>query len=223
MKNINNSFGIIEAPLEVSRIREIYNRASNYYFLATLIEKKPLMRSIELAEIKQNDKVLEVAVGLGFNFLEFLKRVNHDNIVHGIDLSPKMLEKTKKLLTKKGFSNFKLNVSDARQLPFPNETFDVLFNSYMLDLTPLNDFPIVLNEFYRVLRKGGRLITVNFSKKDCSPVFSENLYKLSPSLMHGCRPVLMESFIKQAGLKNIHREFHKGICTLPSEIVTGVK
>ncbi|TSA31994.1 MAG: methyltransferase domain-containing protein [Porphyromonadaceae bacterium] len=223
MKNQQSQNGIIEAPLKVSRIRTIYNIASNYYFLATLIEKKPLMRGIELAEIKQNDKVLEVAVGLGFNFLEFLKRVNSENIVHGIDLSPKMLDKTKKLITKKGFSNFKLSESDARQLPFPNDTFDILFNSYMLDLTPLNDFPVVLNEFYRVLKKGGRLITVNFSKKDCSPVFSEKLYKLTPSLWHGCRPVLMESFIKQAGFKNIQREFHNGIFTLPSEIVISVK
>ena len=223
MKNQQSQNGIIEAPLEVSRIRKIYNLASNYYFLATLIEKKPLMRGIELAKIKQNDKVLEVAVGLGFNFLEFLKRVNSENIVHGIDLSPKMLDKTKKLITKKGFSNFKLIESDARKLPFPNDTFDVLFNSYMLDLTPLNDFPIVLNEFYRVLKKDGRLITVNFSKKDSSPVLSEKLYKLTPSLWHGCRPVLMESFIKQAGFKNIQREFHNGTFTLPSEIVTGVK
>ncbi len=223
MKKPNETSGIIEVPLEVSRIRKIYNIASNYYFLATLIEKKPLKRGIELAEIKSNDKVLEVAVGLGFNFLEFLKRVNSDNIVHGIDLSPKMLDKTKKLMTKKGFSNFKLSESDARHLPFPNDTFDVLFNSYMLDLTPLNDFPVVLNEFYRVLKKDGRLITVNFSKKDSSPVFSEKLYKLTPSVWHGCRPVLMESFIKQAGFKNIHREFQKGIFTLPSEILTGLK
>ncbi len=223
MKNQQSQNGIIEAPLEVSRIRKIYNIASNYYFLATLIEKKPLMRGIELAELQPNDKVLEVAVGLGFNFLELLKRVNSENIVHGIDLSPKMLDKTKQLITKKGFSNFKLEESDARHLPFPNDTFDVLFNSYMLDLTPLNDFPVVLKEFYRVLKKNGRLITVNFSKKDSSPVFSEKLYKLSPSLWHGCRPVLMESFIKQAGFNNIHREFQKGIFTLPSEILTGIK
>lgn len=221
MKNISNLHGIIEAPLEVNRIRKIYNLASNYYFLPALIEKKPLMRGIELADIKQNDKVLDVAIGLGFNFLEILKRVNRDNTVYGIDLSPKMLDKAKKLLTNKGFLNFNLGEADARQLPFQDEIFDVLFNSFMLDLIPLNDFPVVLNEFYRVLKKGGRLITVNFSKKDSSPVLSEKLYKLSPSLWHGCRPVLMESFITQAGFKNIHREFHKGI--LPSEVVTGVK
>ncbi len=223
MKNQQSQNGIIEVPLEVSRIRKIYDIASNYYFLANLIEKKPLMRGIELAEIKARDKVLEVAVGLGFNFLEILKRVTSENVVHGIDLSHKMLDKTKTLLTKKGFSNFSLGEADARQLPFPDETFDVLFNSYMLDLTPLRDFPVVLNEFYRVLKKDGRLITVNFSKKDSSPVFSETLYKLNPSLWHGCRPVLMGSFITQAGFRYIQREFHTGIFTLPSEIVTGVK
>lgn len=218
-----NPKGIIEAPLGTDRIRKIYNMASNYYFLSNLIEREPLMRGLELAQIKPDDKVIEVAVGLGFNFLEILKKVGRKNTVHGIDLSPKMLDKTERLVTKKGFLNFDLREADARHLPFPDGTFDVLFNSYMLDLISISDFPVVLKEFFRVLKKGGRLVLVNFSKKDSSPVFSEKLYKITPSLWHGCRPVLMESFVKQAGFKNVKREFHNGVCTLPSEVVTTFK
>lgn len=223
MQNQNNVNGIIEVPLGISKIKEIYNFASRYYFLSNLIEKKPLMRGIELARIKPDDKILEVAVGLGFMFLEILKRVNRNNVVHGIDLSPKMLGKAKKLAMKKGFSNFDLKESDARRLPFPDETFDVLYNSYMLDLIPLADFPLVLKEFYRVLKKGGRLVLINFSKENSSPVFTETLYKLVPSLWHGCRPVLMESFVKQAGFSDVKREYPKYFLSLPSEIVTALK
>lgn len=223
MDNHKIQNGIIEVPFGTSRIKEIYNFASRYYFLSNLIEKKPLMRGIELAQIKPDDKVLEVAVGLGFMFSEILKRVNRNNIVHGIDLSPKMLEKAKKLANKKGFLNFDLRESDARRLPFPDETFDVLYNSYMLDLTPLADFPLVLKEFYRVLKKDGRLVLVNFSKENSSPVFTETLYKLVPSLWHGCRPVLMESFVKQAGFRDIKREYPNYFLSLPSEIVTASK
>lgn len=223
MKNQASPEGIIEAPLGTDRIRKIYNAASNYYFISNLIERAPLMRGLELAQIKPDDKVLDVAVGLGFNFLEILKKVDRENTVYGIDLSPKMLDKTEKLISKKGFSNFDLKEADARHLPFPDGTFDVLFNSYMIDLTPIADFPVVLKEFHRVLKKGGRLVLVNFSKKDISPVFSEKLYRLTPSLWHGCRPVLMESFVKQAGFRNVKREFHNGVCTLPSEIITALK
>ncbi len=221
MKTQKVQNGIIDVPLEVSRIRKLYNFASNFYFLSNPIEKKARMRALELAHIKPEDNVLEVAVGPGFNFLEIIKKVNRNNVIHGIDLSPKMLEKARGLLTGKGFSNFELREADARRLPFPDETFDVLYNSYMLDLIPLEDFAVVLNEFYRVLKKNGRLALVNFSKKDSSPVFLEKLYQLSPSLWFGCRPVLMESFVKQAGFREVKREIPMN--PLPSEIVTGLK
>jgi len=214
---------MIDAPLKTDKIKKIYNTASQYYSLSNLIEKKPLMRGIEAANIKPNDKVLEVAVGLGFMFLEILRRVNRSNVVYGIDLSPKMLDKARRRAVKSGFSNFDLREADVRHLPYPDKSFDVLFNSYMLDLMPFADFPIVLKEYYRVLKRGGRLVLVNFSKEKDSPVIAETLYKLSPSLWHGCRPVLMESSVKQAGFKNVKREFPKFHFSLPSEIVTGVK
>lgn len=221
LENEKNHSGIIEAPVEADRIREKYNWASKVYFLAAPLEKKARMRGIELAGIKPEDKVLEVAVGIGLSFLEILKRVGRKNTVYGLDLAPAMLEKTRELATKHGFSNFDLREGDARHLPFPDETFDVLYNSYMLDLIPLADFLVVLKEFYRVLKKGGRLALVNLSKKDGRSVFYEKLYNLSPYFWGGCRPVLMESFAKEAGFRNVIREIPKTLMT--SEIVIGLK
>ncbi len=213
--------GIIEAPVEIGKIREVYNKMSRIYFLATPLEKKARMRGIELAQIQPDNKVLEVAVGIGHSFFEILKRVGRDNTIYGLDLSPAMLEKTRKLATKKGYFNFELREGDARRLPFPNETFDVVYNSYMLDLIPIEDFSVILNEFHRVLKKDGRLILVNLSKKDSSPVLMEKIYKLAPYLLGGCRPVLMASFAKQAGFRNVIREVPNSI--FPSEIVAGLK
>ncbi len=221
MQNQKVQNGIIDAPVEVEKLRKTYNWMSKVYFLAAPLEKKARMRGLELAQIQPNDKILEVAVGIGHSFLEILKRVDCENICYGVDLTPAMLEKTKKLITKNGYSNFNLKESDARHLPFLDETFDVLYNTYMLDLIPIADFPIVLKEFRRVLRKDGRLVLVNLSKKDSAPVFLEKLYNLSPYLWGGCRPVLMESFVEQTGFRNIKREIPKTI--FPSEIVTALK
>lgn len=223
MTNQKIQNGIIEAPLKVSQIRRLYDFASHFYSLANLIEEKHHARALELTQVQPNDKVLEVAVGLGYTFLKILKKVNKTNTIYGIDLSPKMLEKTRKLVTKNGFSNFKLEEGDARKLPYPDETFDILYNSYMLDLTPLADISIILKEFHRVLKKGGKLVLVNFSKKDSSPVFTETLYKINPSLWFGCRPVLTESYVKEVGLKDVEREVPKFFFSLPSEIVTAKK
>ncbi|MBU4227912.1 class I SAM-dependent methyltransferase [bacterium] len=222
MKNQDNQNGIIEAPVETDKIKKVYdNIFSKIYFLFAFMEKKAHMRGIELAQIKPDDKVLEVAVGIGLSFIEILKRVDSKNVVYGIDLSPEMVEKTRKLATKKGYTNFDLKEGDARHLPFPDDSFDVLFSNYMLDLIQIADFSAVIKEFNRVLKKDGRLALVNLSKKDSSPVLYEKLYKLSPYFAGGCRPVLMESYVKQAGFRNVKREFLGGL--IPTEIVIGLK
>ncbi len=100
--------GVIDAPVETQRIRQAYNFISHIYFLATPLEKKARMRGIELAAIQPGDRVLEVAVGLGQSFAEILKRAGPSSIVHGVDLSPAMLEKARKRVSGKGYTNFDL-------------------------------------------------------------------------------------------------------------------
>jgi len=213
--------GMVEAPVDTAKIKKTYDSYSKIYFLAAPFEKYARMRGLELAQIKSHDRVLEVAVGIGRTFLEFLKRMDPNNVVYGIDLSPKMLQKTKTFVSAKGYSNFDLRQGDARNLPFPDEHFDALYNSYMLDLIPISDFPVVLREFHRVLKPGGRLILVNLSKKTGTPVMYERLYKLAPYLLGGCRPVLMESHAIQSGFREVKREFLNTL--LPSEVVTALK
>lgn len=220
--------GMIEAVASTDRIRQAYNILSLGYaaFLSPL-EHKPRMLGLERAAIQPEDKVLEVAVGPGHSFVEILKRVDRANTVSGVDLSPKMLEKTRQRLESAGFTNAELREADARQLPFSDESFDVLYNSYMLDLIPLDDMPVVLSEFRRVLKPNGRLVLVNMSKRSAaSRSWLERLYQwlprvLVPYLMGGCRPVLMEQPVKDAGFVEVNREFLPHI--IPSDVVTATK
>ena len=189
------------------------------------MERKPRLRGLELAAIQPHDRVLEVAVGPGATLLEILKRVDRTNTVYGVDLSPGMLEKARHTVTKAGFFNVDLRQSDARSLPFEDNSFDVLYNSYMLDLIPLADMPVVLGEFRRVLKDGGRLALVNLSK-DKGISLPEKLYQATPDglipyLFGGCRPVIMEGPVRAAGFRDVRREFIKNI--IPSEVVVGRK
>lgn len=213
--------GMVEAPVEADKIRNLYNMFSWIYFLAAPLEKKARMRGLELAQIKPTDRILEVATGPGYTFLEMLKQVDPANTVYGVDLSPAMLEKTRKRSVKNGYTNFDLREGDARHLPFADDTFDVVYNSYMLDLIPLAGLAVVLGEFQRIMKADGRLVLVNLSKKDASPIFYEKLYRWMPYLLGGCRPVLMESCVKQVGFSDVQREFLNML--ISSEIVTAVK
>lgn len=225
MQNEGATQGIIEAPVEVSRIERIYDRFSGIYFIFAPLEEKARMRGIALAEIKQTDNVLEVAVGIGLSFLEILKRVSRENTVHGIDLSRAMLEKTRKRAIKHGYAHFDLRHADARNVPFPDGTFDVLYNSYMLDLIPLQDLSRVLREFHRVLKPGGRIVLVNLSKREREPIFYERVYKLKPYFWGGCRPVLMESLLKETGFSGVQRDVLRFplLSWFVSEIATGTR
>jgi demethylmenaquinone methyltransferase/2-methoxy-6-polyprenyl-1,4-benzoquinol methylase len=216
---------MIEAKASTHRIRRAYNLYSLFYgAVVARLERKPRILGLEKAGILPQDKVLEVAVGPGITLTEILKKVDRTTVVYGVDLSPKMLEKARRLVSAAGCANVDLQEADARQLPFPDGTFDVLYNSYMLDLIPLKDLPVVLAEFRRVLKAGGRLVLVNMSKEsEGVRTWYERLYQGLPPrlvsyLMGGCRPVLTEGLVREAGFCEVKRDYIRQLMT--SEIVT---
>ena len=86
---------------------------------------------------------------------------------------------------------------------------------------------MVLREFRRVLKPGGRVVLVNMSKENEGVLtWYERLYRrlparLVPYLMGGCRPVLAENLVKEAGFCEVKRDYTPHI--LRSEIVTARK
>ena len=216
---------IIEAPVRTESIRRAYDLFSSVYFLVAPLERKERLRAVERAALQPNDRVLEVAVGSGTALVEILKRVGAETVVHGVDLSPRMVEKARRAAARAGFTNIDIRESDARSLPFEDGLFDVLVNAYMLNLIPLAEFPLVLGEFRRVLRPGGRLVLLNGSK-DRPTTLWERLYRLAPRslvpyLFGGCRPVLVAEDVRAAGFQDVRRELIKS--AIPSELVTAKK
>ncbi len=216
---------MIEAPVTTAAIRRAYDGWSRFYGTVARLERGPRRRGLELADIKADDRVLEVAVGTGAALLEVLQRVNSVTTVTGVDLSARMLHRTQQAVTRAGYRNVDLHQGDARDLPFADRSFDVVFNSYMLDLIPLADIPVVLGEFRRVLTDDGRLVLVNMSR-GLRLTRWEKLYRATPArlvpyLYGGCRPVLIEQPALDAGFRNIRREFVAG--AIPSEVVIARK
>ena len=183
---------------------------------------KASQRALEMAAIRNGEKVLEVALGTGLNFAEILKR-NPRGSVQGIDVSTKMLERTKKRIAKIEHGNYALHLCDCHHLPFEDGAFDILMNQYMLDILPVEDFNPILVEFKRVLKDGGRIILVNTTNGESwiNQIY-EQIYKLKPPIIAGSRGVRAQPFLKEVGFTKIRREFISQF-GFPSEVVRGVK
>jgi ubiquinone/menaquinone biosynthesis C-methylase UbiE len=161
-------------------------------------------------------------VGTGLAFYEIVKR-NPDGINIGIDISEGMLKKAQKRMRKIKSANYELKIGSAFEIPYPDGSFDLLINNYMFDLISFDDMEKILIEFRRVLKKGGKLILVNMTmgEKLGSRIY-ELIYRLSPKLIGGCRPVKMSDKLNATGFHVITREYHQQLL-FPSEVILAEK
>jgi len=96
--------------------------------------------------------VLEIGVGMGADHLEWAK--SGPRRLAGVDLTPRAVAWTRQRLTACGFAA-EVQEADAEHLPFPDESFDILYSWGVLHHSP--DTERAFREAYRVLRSGGRL------------------------------------------------------------------
>lgn len=211
---------IANAKLSKSDVVEVYTQTAPIYNLwGSLTETKARKRALSLAQIKDGETILEVAIGTGLTFQEILRANPHGQNV-GIDLTPAMLEKAKLSLERLGGNNYQLAIGDAYHLDFPDHQFDLLVNNYMFDLLPENDFIPVLSEFKRVLKPNGRLILVNMTKGEhFYQRFWESVYRINPRWLGGCRGVLLSKSVQAAGFLDITRDATSQM-GFPSEIIS---
>lgn len=209
----------LDARVPQNEIAGIYDSLSKIYDLwGNLTESRARNRALELAEIKNGQKILEVAVGTGLAFYEIVKQ-NPDGTNIGIDISAGMLKKAQKRLNQLSGANYELKQASAFQLEAEEEQFDVLINNYMFDLIPFDQMDAVLAEFKRVLKKGGKLVLVNMTigERFGSSIY-DFMYRVSPRLMGGCRGIRLSEKLKEHGFNTKLREYHQQ-CLLPSEVI----
>lgn len=205
-------------------MKDQYARVAWFYdFWSRLTEDRALTRLPQLADIKDGCQALEVAVGTGRLFGRLVAR-NPSGRNEGIDLSPDMLAHARRRLARLTVvGSNRLQEGSAYNLQFESESFDVLFNTFMLDMFPETDFPRVLSEFKRVLKPGGKLALAYFSHGQTrANHFWVWIAKHFPTLLTECRPIQLETPLQQAGFEILHHEeISQG--TFPSTIVLARK
>lgn len=196
----------LPAGVPQTEVPHVYARVAPIYDVwAALTESRARRRALDLAQIRDGERILEIAVGTGGTFSEVLTRNPHgDNV--GLDLTPQMLARAKEKAARTGVPHT-LTQGDALALALPDAHFDLVLNAYMFDLLPEADFGRALSEMRRVLRPGGRLVLTNMARgRRAWHRLYETVYRARPALLGGCRGVTLRPHLEAAGFQIAHEE-----------------
>jgi demethylmenaquinone methyltransferase / 2-methoxy-6-polyprenyl-1,4-benzoquinol methylase len=119
--------------------------------------------AVELAAVHTGERVLDLAGGTGDLSAAMAARVGATGRVVCSDINASMLGVGRQRLTDRGVvGNVDYVQANAEQLPFADNSFDCITIGF--GLRNVTDKPAALASMYRVLRPGGRLLVLEFSK-----------------------------------------------------------
>lgn len=99
-----------------------------------------------------NKKVLEVGVGAGTDFIQWARAGAY---AYGIDLTQEAVDNTQRRLAQEGLRAYDLQVADAEYIPYPDNTFDLVYSWGVIHHSP--DTQRCLQEIVRVTKPGGTI------------------------------------------------------------------
>jgi arsenite methyltransferase len=108
-----------------------------------------------LGRLAPGERVLDLGSGAGTDTLVAAQMAGEQGHVTGIDMTAPMLARARAAAAEMGVTNVEFVEGEAEQLPFPDESFDVVISNGVIDLVPDKD--AVFSELFRVLVPGGRM------------------------------------------------------------------
>ena len=181
-------FGFESVPEEMkaARVGDVFDSVARQYDVMNDVMSMGLHRiwkafTIGRAGIRAGAKVLDIAGGTGDLARAMAKRAGPTGEVWLTDINEAMLAIGRDRLIDSGLM-LPVALADAEHLPFPERTFDVVTVAFGLRNMTHKDRALV--EMHRVLRPGGKLLVLEFSKiwKPLAPLYDAYSLKVLPWL-----------------------------------------
>jgi len=115
---------------------------------------------VEMLSLRGDETALDIACGTGDIAFMLARHLTSGHAV-GLDITQAMLEIASRKQRESGISNASFHRADILSMPFRDETFDCVTAGYALRNVP--DIPAALEEIKRVLRPGGRVLSLDFA------------------------------------------------------------
>jgi len=163
-------FGYRSVPVsdKAGLVRGVFDSVATRYDLMNDLMSAGLHRlwkrhAIEQAAVRPGDRVLDLAGGTGDLAIRLAEKVGPGGHVVLADINAAMLEEGWKRVVDAGIArNLSIAQVDAEDLPFADASFDCVTIAF--GLRNLTDKQAALESMYRVLKPGGKVLILEFSK-----------------------------------------------------------
>ena len=148
------------------RVRGVFDSVAKRYDIMNDLMSMGLHRAwkaytVAVADVREGDKVLDIAGGTGDLARAFAPQVGEQGLVLHTDINESMLRTGRDRLLDQGLA-LPTAVCDAEKLPIASNLFDRV--SVAFGLRNMTHKDLALAEMCRVLRPGGRLLVLEFSQ-----------------------------------------------------------
>jgi len=196
------------------KVATVYNLASDGYDKPAL-RFFPIVakRLVELANVREENNVLDAGTGTGVAAFSAAQRVGRKGKVIGVDIGEHILDQACLKLDLGLPLNVSFFLGDMEHLEFPDESFDVVLSASSLFFLP--DMQEGLKEWKRVLKRGGRVAISGYGEsafRPLSDLFEARIRSYGVKLAAPTRPFSWQrltepeqylSLFCNAGLENI--------------------
>lgn len=166
MSGTHFGFQTVDEAEKAKRVRGVFDSVASRYDVMNDLMSMGLHRAwkaytVAVAALREGDKVLDIAGGTGDLARAFAKKVGPRGTVVHTDINEAMLRQGRERLIDEGLA-LPTSICDAESLPFSTGSFDLVSVAFGLrNMTHKNQ---ALAEMCRVLRPGGRLLVLEFSR-----------------------------------------------------------
>ena len=185
-RKVDFGFESVAENEKAQRVAGVFDSVADRYDLMNDLMSGGMHRlwkrfTIDQSGVRPGQKVLDIAGGTGDLARAFQERVGPTGTVLLTDINASMLARGRDRMLDEG-RVIEVVRCDAERLPFPDRTFDCV--SVAFGLRNMTHKDLALAEMYRVLRPGGRLLVLDFSKvwSPLDPLYRLYTMQLLPAM-----------------------------------------